>query len=119
MDIGPLSAPYLLAPILAMAQQVNVSRPGEQPDPAQPIPEDMCLFDPALVGANGAAAVLCCSPWTVATGLLASVSSFLFGCTSDLHIRLCRCIEVSTLLNPRLSGQRQSCRFAPSDAQTC
>ena len=53
MDIGPLSAPYLLAPVLAMAQLVNVSRPGEEPDPSQPIPEDMRLFDPALTDGNG------------------------------------------------------------------
>ncbi|CAL8462122.1 g1653 [Coccomyxa elongata] len=53
MDIGPLSAPYLLAPVLALAQLVNVSAPGDEPDPCQPTPEDLRLFDPSLTNTNG------------------------------------------------------------------
>lgn len=53
MDIGRLSAPYLLGPVIAMAQLVNVSRPGEEPDPSQPISEDMRLFDPTLTDSKG------------------------------------------------------------------
>lgn len=53
MDIGPLSAPYLLAPVLALAQLVNVSRPGEEPDPSKPTPEDLRLFDPSLTNGSG------------------------------------------------------------------
>ncbi|BDA45975.1 probable phosphatidylinositol 3,4,5-trisphosphate-dependent Rac exchanger protein at N-terminal half [Coccomyxa sp. Obi] len=53
MDIGPLSAPYLLAPVLALAQLVNVSRPGEEPDPSQPTPEELRLFDPSLTNDSG------------------------------------------------------------------
>ncbi len=56
MEIGPLSAPYLMAPILAMAQLVNVSRPGQQPDPTKPIPEDMRLFGDDMKGPEGGAA---------------------------------------------------------------
>lgn len=53
MDIGPLSTPYLLAPVLALAQLVNVSAPGDEPDPSQPTPEDLRLFDPSLTNSNG------------------------------------------------------------------
>lgn len=53
MEIGPLSAPYLLAPVLAMAQLVNVSRPGDQPDITKPILEDMRLFGDDLKGSAG------------------------------------------------------------------
>ncbi|BDA45974.1 hypothetical protein COCOBI_08-0660 [Coccomyxa sp. Obi] len=53
MDIGRLSAPYLLGPVVAMAQLVNVSRPGEEPDPSKPINEDMRLFDPTLTDSKG------------------------------------------------------------------
>jgi hypothetical protein len=53
MEIGPLSAPYLMAPILAMAQQVNVSPQRRQPDASRPVPEDMRLFDASLCGADG------------------------------------------------------------------
>jgi len=101
MDIGPLSAPYLLAPILAMAQQVNVSRPGEQPDPAQPIPEDMRLFDPGLVGANGEASVLCCARWSAAPGLLVTV---LFSIWITSYICISFCNQHLTLLKAGLSG---------------
>ncbi len=55
MDIGPLSAPYLLVPMLALAQVVNVAAPGQEPDPAQPFSEDMRLFDSALTEPDGAA----------------------------------------------------------------
>ena len=48
MEIGPLSAPYLLVPVLAMAQIVNVSRSGEEPDPTGSVLEDMRIFDRAL-----------------------------------------------------------------------
>lgn len=58
MDIGPLSAPYLLAPVLAMAQLVNVSEPGQQPDLSQPITEDMRLFDPSLTDSHGETSLL-------------------------------------------------------------
>lgn len=53
MDVGRLAAPYLLGPIVAMAQVVNVSRPGEEPDPSQPISEDMRLFDLTLADSQG------------------------------------------------------------------
>lgn len=53
MDIGRLSAPYLLGPVVAMAQILHVSRPGEEPDPSQPISEDMRLFDPTLANSTG------------------------------------------------------------------
>lgn len=53
MEIGPLSAPYLLVPIMAMAQVVNVSRPGEEPDPAGPVPEDVRLHDSSLADSEG------------------------------------------------------------------
>ncbi|CAL8462121.1 g1652 [Coccomyxa elongata] len=53
MDIGRLAAPYLLGPVVAIAQIVNVSRPGEEPDPSQPISEDMRLFDPTLTNSTG------------------------------------------------------------------
>ena len=55
MDIGPLSAPYLLVPMLALAQLVNVALPGQEPDPAQPFCEDMRLFDSAFAEPDGAA----------------------------------------------------------------
>lgn len=54
MDIGPLSAPYTLVPLLAMAQLVHVARPGQEPDVAQPFAEDMRLFDSCLAEPGGA-----------------------------------------------------------------
>ena len=49
MSIGPMSAPYVLVPIIAGAQLVNVAMPGEEPDCTQvEIPEDMTLFDEQL-----------------------------------------------------------------------
>ncbi len=54
MEIGPLSAPYLLVPVMALAQVVNVSRPGEEPDPAGHVPEDVRLHDSAFTDAEGA-----------------------------------------------------------------
>lgn len=54
MDIGPLSKPYLLVPVIAACQVVNVSVPGEEPDPSRPIPENLMLFDKSLVNSKGA-----------------------------------------------------------------
>ena len=54
MSIGPMSAPYVLAPVVAAAQEINVAQPGEEPDPSQPIAEDMRLFDADLVDKQGA-----------------------------------------------------------------
>lgn len=59
MDIGPLSQPYLLVPLLALAQLVNVSQPGSEPDPAEPFEEDMRLFDAALTEPDGALPAHC------------------------------------------------------------
>ena len=56
MEIGPLSAPYLLVPVMALAQVVNVSRPGEEPDPAGHVPEDVRLHDSAFSDPEGALA---------------------------------------------------------------
>ena len=54
MEIGPLSAPYLLVPVMALAQVVNVSRPGEEPDPAGTVPEDVRLHDSFFSDPEGA-----------------------------------------------------------------
>ena len=56
MDIGPLSAPYTLVPLLAMAQLVSVARPGQEPDVSQPFAEDMRAFDGSLAEPDGARA---------------------------------------------------------------
>lgn len=53
MSIGPMSAPHFLVPVMAAAQEVNVAKAGEEPDPAHPIQEDMRLFDPDLVDKSG------------------------------------------------------------------
>ena len=50
-----MSQPYLLVPLLALAQLVNVSQPGSEPDPTQPFQEDMRLFDTALTEPDGSA----------------------------------------------------------------
>jgi hypothetical protein len=55
MEIGPLSAPYVLVPLLAMAQTVHVAAPGTEPDLAGPLEEDMRLIDPALANKDGEA----------------------------------------------------------------
>jgi len=54
MSIGPLSHPYLLVPMVAAAQVVNVSLPGDEPDPSREVPENMTLFDDTLVDSKGA-----------------------------------------------------------------
>ena len=56
MEIGPLSAPYLLVPVMALAQVVNVSRPGEEPDPAGSVPEDVRLHDSFFSDPEGSSA---------------------------------------------------------------
>ena len=54
MSIGPMSAPYVLVPVVAAAQEVNVSMPGEEPELAlDTVPEDMRLFDSSLVDKSG------------------------------------------------------------------
>lgn len=53
MVIGPLSAPHVLAPLVAMAQEINVAKPGRQPDPCSAVSEDMRLVCPQLVDKNG------------------------------------------------------------------
>ena len=54
MSIGPMSAPYVLVPVVAAAQEVNVSMPGEEPELAlDMVPEDMRLFDSSLVDKSG------------------------------------------------------------------
>ena len=57
MEIGPLSAPYLLVPVMAMAQVVNVSRSGEEPDPTGSVPEDVRLHDSSLADSEGDASM--------------------------------------------------------------
>ena len=59
MEIGPLSAPFLLVPVMAMAQVVNVSRSGEEPDPAGSVPEDVRLHDSSLADSEGDASRPC------------------------------------------------------------
>lgn len=61
MDIGPLSAPYTLVPLLAMAQLVNVARPGQEPNVSQPFGEDLRLFDGKLAEPDGAPPALLCN----------------------------------------------------------
>lgn len=58
MEIGPLSAPSLLVPVMALAQVVNVSRPGEEPDPAGNVPEDVRLHDSFFSDPEGARALI-------------------------------------------------------------
>ena len=53
MSIGPMSAPYVVVPLVALAQEINVSQPGSEPDPAHQVPEDMRLFDEALTDKDG------------------------------------------------------------------
>ena len=51
MEIGPLSKPYLMVPCVAMAQCIQVSKPGTEPDISQPVndpEEDMRLAVPFL-----------------------------------------------------------------------
>ncbi|KAK9834527.1 hypothetical protein WJX74_003723 [Apatococcus lobatus] len=51
MEIGPLSKPYLMVPSVAMAQCIQVSHPGSEPDISQPSmdpQEDMRLAVPFL-----------------------------------------------------------------------
>ena len=51
MEIGPLSKPYLMVPCVAMAQCIQVSQPGSEPDISQPgmdPQEDMRLAVPFL-----------------------------------------------------------------------
>lgn len=57
MEIGPLSAPYLLVPVMAMAQVLNVSRSGEEPDPTGSVPEDVRLHDSSLADSEGDASM--------------------------------------------------------------
>lgn len=58
MDIGPLSKPYLLVPAVAACQVINVSKPGEEPNPTRTVPEDMTLFDGNLVNSKGRAIIV-------------------------------------------------------------
>lgn len=53
MSIGPLSKPYLLVPMVAAAQIINVALPGDEPDPSREIPENMTLYDDTLVDQKG------------------------------------------------------------------
>ena len=53
MSIGPLSKPYLLVPAIAAAQVVNVSQPGQEPDPSQMVSEDLALYDKELMTCKG------------------------------------------------------------------
>ena len=53
MSIGPLSKPYLLVPAIAAAQVVNVSLPGQEPDPSRMVSEDLALFDEELMTSKG------------------------------------------------------------------
>eukprot|EP00884_Botryococcus_braunii_P000010 jgi/Botrbrau1/10009/Bobra.0012s0097.1 len=52
VDIGPLNALYVLAPLLAMCNTVNVSLPGQEPA-VTALKEDLLLFDPSLVSKDG------------------------------------------------------------------
>eukprot|EP00879_Flechtneria_rotunda_P002897 GHRR01003113.1.p2 GENE.GHRR01003113.1~~GHRR01003113.1.p2 ORF type:complete len:192 (+),score=51.53 GHRR01003113.1:1108-1683(+) len=45
--------PHILAPIIAAAQVINVSQPGQEPTDLLNVEEDMTLFDATLVGRNG------------------------------------------------------------------
>ncbi|KAK9803895.1 hypothetical protein WJX72_002783 [[Myrmecia] bisecta] len=59
MVIGPLSAPYVLVPIIAMAQSIHVGDAESAPDPAGTIPEDMTALDPSFTDKQG-------QPWAAA-----------------------------------------------------
>ena len=51
MEIGPLSKPYLMVPCVAMAQCIQVSHPGSEPDISRPSvdpQEDMRVAVPFL-----------------------------------------------------------------------
>lgn len=51
MEIGPLSAPAMLMPVIAGCNEIHAARPGEEPDPAGPPCEDLRLFDPVCLTA--------------------------------------------------------------------
>ncbi len=63
MEIGPLSKPYLMVPCVAMAQAIQVSKPGTEPDISQPIndpKEDMTLAVPFLASSGVPSFMLSC-----------------------------------------------------------
>ena len=50
-----MTAPSVLAPLLAAAQEVNVAAPGSEPDLTQtPVPEDLSLLGGDMVDSSGA-----------------------------------------------------------------
>lgn len=53
MQVGLQPAPFLLSPLLAISQIVNVSTPGQEPDIFD-APEDCRLLGPSLADASGA-----------------------------------------------------------------
>lgn len=53
MLLGPMSSPYVLMPVVAGAQVLNVALPGAQPDITAPPVEDVRLMEPALTAADG------------------------------------------------------------------
>ena len=53
MEIGPLSAPHVLCPLVAFAQEIHVAPEGQQPNPAGVIVEDMTAACPDLVDRHG------------------------------------------------------------------
>ena len=55
LTIGPLdTAPSVLAPLLAAAQEINVAEPGSEPDVRQaPVPEDLTLLGSFMADGSG------------------------------------------------------------------
>ena len=68
MEIGPLSKPYLMVPCVAMAQAIQVSKPGTEPNISQPIndpEEDMTLAVPFLASSGLPSVIFTCSSITI------------------------------------------------------
>lgn len=53
VEIGPMSAPSVLVPLIAMSQGVVASKPGEEPDLTGHVTEDARLLDPSLQDSHG------------------------------------------------------------------
>lgn len=52
-QVGPLSAPHMLMPVIAGCSEMTVSRAGEEPHPAEAPREDLRLWDADLATADG------------------------------------------------------------------
>lgn len=77
LSIGPMAAPSVTAPILAACQEINVAEPGSEPDPKQPIPEDLTLLGDFMRSPSGALEQLS----SAAACLLARLPACLLACT--------------------------------------